>query len=218
MVMLNLRRLVSQRSRLLLAAVFALLGIPHLSGCGGPTGPAAPQRSVTRGSRTTDSRLTISDGNLFFVAGTPGVLFGTHKLTKGPETFSYLVIFKRSPTVTEKSSLSQNGGAEMSGNRGASSATIVVDGKTIAADYKIDMDESNKVRVEHLKLGGDPYDLTKGRVFVIDLTAAKPAFAQKMFDALEPIEKLSGPQDVEEVARRALESLRSELPQDFWEK
>lgn len=194
-------------STVAIAFVILLLGS---SGCG----KATTGNSTIQGSRGSSDDLSISSGNLVSRQGKPGVLFGTAKPTGSAEQFSYLIVFRHAGPLADASTTYEAKNSA-SGKKGSSTCTVGENGKTIQADYEIELDDTGKISKEQLKVGGKVVDLAAGRFFLIDLTSPSPAYVQKNSDQLGAIKALETLQDVENVASSTLDALKSEIPKDF---
>jgi len=151
------------------AAALAVL-LMGVSGC------AKPKYPTFQGIRSSSKDLALSPGNLVSLPDKPGVLFGTVKVTNGPEQFSYLIVFTHSEPRTGQGFRAGGGNY---GKRGFTTCNVTDGGKTMQADYEIELDDMGKVAKEQLKIGGQLVDLAAGRLFLIDLTAASPSYKQK---------------------------------------
>jgi hypothetical protein len=195
-----------------LSCSLAALLLVAVLGCGTKD---APYKYTVSGNRGQSDGLLISGGNLMVHEGMPGVFFGTVKTPGGTEQFSYFVVFKHGIVQSDGASVSQDGNASCNGREGSSDHTVVLNGKTIQAKHEIQLDDMSKVAKEVLEIGGKVVDVKAGRLFLIDLTAASPTYDQRDVEISVDIPALESPEDVETLAGQALESLKSEIPDEF---
>jgi hypothetical protein len=178
-------------------------------GCGNRVAPQPKYTAV--GFRTTTGDFAVSGGHLVAHPGKPGVMFGTLTSPKGPQQLTYVILFKLPPTTNE-SSLRLDGHARSQGGAEVKSV-CTINGKRIEATANY---ESNKERTavskEKLTVGGKEVDPAAGRLFVLDLTPASPAYQQKKIALPDNVPKLEETADVESYAEVLLKHLQEKEP------
>jgi hypothetical protein len=170
----------------------------------------ASYRMILSGARNFFGEVGISGGNLFLVSGKPGILFGTVTKPGAQEEFSYVLVFRHTPSATAPLDLisPMDLGTAGEGRRQESRAAITIGGKRIEARHEIQWNERySEVTREALAVGGQSKEMNAGRVFLVDLTGQAPAYIQKNFKSLPPVGPLNSPADVERVAEALLGSL-----------
>jgi hypothetical protein len=195
-------------SRHVLGLLIALAGVV---GCGNR---AAPQPKYTAvGFRTATSDFAVSGGNLVVHPGKPGVMFGTVTKPMSSAQLSYVILFKLPPTTNE-SSLGLDGRAHREGSAVEAKSICTINGKRIEATSNYDLNEERAaVTNEKLTVGSKEVDPGAGRLFVVDLTTASPAYQQKKIALPDDVPKLEETADVERYAEVLLKHLQEKEPE-----
>ena len=130
------------------------------------------------GASSSSDNLAVSGGNLYVSAGKPGMLFGTVGRSRQNEEFSYLIVFKHAnPTLADSRAVDFQCSSD--GRQAKTIDKISIKGTAIEADYQIRLNESmNEIESESLAIGGELKDLSRGKIFLIDLTDSAPEFEQ----------------------------------------
>jgi hypothetical protein len=142
----------------------------------------AERMEVVQGTTAARSdAVELHTGGLVVREGEAGVAFGSVRLGKGKRQPAYLLILKHRLGGEGKSDFDDSASAEA----GAAEArqAITIDGKTVRLAYKIEVDEKTlKVSREGLTLNGKAIDLSRGRVFLVDLEGKTPHWEQRKVD------------------------------------
>jgi hypothetical protein len=175
-----------------------------------------PYRLVMEGGRSSTGQIGISSGNVFLVSGKPAVCFGTVTKPGAKEELTYVLVFRRIPPGLSFGpegppigdvSVGSSGEPRKHGSRVA----FTINGKRIEASYEVELNEtSSAVTREALTAGGQRKELAAGRVFLIDLDGASPAYKQKSLNQSPSVTPLQSPADVERLAEAILKALESQ--------
>ena len=183
-----------------------------LAGVVGCSNSVAPQPKYTVvGFRTATSDFAVSGGHLVLHPGKPGVTFGTLTKPKSAEQLMYVILFKLPPT-TNVSSFGSDGHART--HEGADVKSVyTINGKRIEATAQLQLNkERTAVTKEELTVGGKEVDPAAGRLFVLDLTTASPAYQQKNIALPDDVPNLKETADVERYAEVLLKHLQEKEP------
>ena len=190
--------------------IVLLIALTSAVGCGNRVAPQ-PKYSIV-GFRTATDNFAVSGGHLVVQPSKPGVTFGTVTKPNSSEEFIYVILFKLPPTTNESSFSTDchartHVGAEVK-------CVYAINGKRIeaTADYEFNK-ERTAVTKEKLTVGGKEVDPAAGRVFVLDLTAASPAYQQKKIALPDNVPKLEEPADIERYAEVLLKHLQEKEPE-----
>jgi hypothetical protein len=166
---------------------------------------------IERGGVTAEADgFWVQAGGLSLKDNVPGVLFGMASLPGGDRELRYVLLFKHRATADSKVTFPSNATLE---NRDKKSALmddgLEIDGNAVNLRLALEFDsKKNAIASESLSFNGEKVDLTKGRVFLVDLTAAPVKWEQaqmKLPAKLPDPKALSG-------AREVVNRILAELP------
>jgi hypothetical protein len=146
---------------------------------------------------------------LYLKENSPGVLFGMVKEPGKDRELKYLLVFKH--RVTSKSKLNFAANASLGGR--AKKTLLIddgldIDGNGVKLKLTLEFDETKKVTdSEELLLNGEKIDLTKGRVFLGDLSGAPGKWEQVQVKLPANLPDPTETQAVRELANRILVEL-----------
>lgn len=183
----------------------------------GTTKPASaiPTKHTAVGFSASTDHFAVSAGHLVDHPGKPGVTFGTLSIDPKKSTQLTYVILFRLPPRSEESSFRVDGYAQsLSGGGEEVKSHFQINGKRIeaSASYKLNSDRTAVVK-ETLTIGGKDVDPAGGRLFLLDLTKADPAYQQKKIDLPDDVPKLETTEDVERYAELLLKHLQEKAPE-----
>lgn len=136
---------------------------------------------MVRGGGITESNgYWFQAGGLFLQKGSPGVLFGSAKAPDGDRELKYVVIFKHRATggssIESPSNISDQG---MDRRQITIADGVNIDGKGVRLTLEIEIDSTNNVvKREELTFDGKKIDLSRGRLFLVDLTGGTTTWEQ----------------------------------------
>jgi hypothetical protein len=188
-----------------------LIALTAAVGCSNRVAPQPKYTAV--GFRTATDSFAVSGGHLVVHPGKPGMTLGTVTKPKDSPQLSYVILFKLPPTTNE-SSLGLDGHARSQGGVEEVKSICTINGKRIeaTANYELNADRT-AVTKEKLTVGGKEVDPAAGRLFVLDLTTASPAYQQKKIALPDNVPKLEETADVERYAEVLLKHLHEKEPE-----
>jgi hypothetical protein len=110
----------------------------------------------------------ISGMTLWLRHGSPGVAFGMVKHSSGPREYAYLLLIKGDPKRLHLARY--DGQCRIDGALATSSGFVEIQGVRADLDYVTQSDDQGRKTAEMLRLNGKSFDLTKGRVLLVDLS------------------------------------------------
>jgi hypothetical protein len=168
---------------------------------------AGEKASLIQGpSGSKSDNLEVKAGGLVVREGAVGSAFGTVRLGAGKPALSYFVVLKHGLSGTSSSESEEKVSA--ADHSGESEQTVTIDGKKLTVGYAVTLDpKTKKVVKEALKVNGTELDAAKGRVLVVDLTAAPPKWEQKKLKLPADVPDAGEKKAAEELAQKVLASL-----------
>jgi hypothetical protein len=161
-------------------------------------------------------QFEVQAGGLVLREGEAGAAFGTVRVGKGKRQFTYFLVVKHDLGKAEKTDFTEEANAD--DTDGDSKQILSLDGRSVEVVYKVRVESGKKVR-ETLTVNRKPIDLSKGRVLLVDLTAATPRWEQRKSDLPEGAEA-ANKKAAEELAKKVLAGLAKQDRQskDFIDK
>src|SRR5262249_29182189 len=133
---------------------------------------------------TTGSRadgLEIHAGGLVAREGEAGAAVGTVEGGKRKKQLRYFIVFKH--RLAADGAVEFSGEADAAENLAESKEEVSVDGKTLKIEYRLTLEaKGSPISKETLVLNGKSVDLARGRVLLVDLTAAAIRWEQRKVD------------------------------------
>jgi hypothetical protein len=138
------------------------------------------------GGKISRGALSIRTPTKSIAPPEAGIVFSTVTFPGQQEQLAFLILFDYGGELATYSSVSPNtagpvqGGIQSPGGRWAEIIVgFSVNGEPIEGRYYVELDDSlTKVATETLSVGGESYDVSSGRVFLIELAAAIPSCQQ----------------------------------------
>jgi hypothetical protein len=158
----------------------------------------------TAGSRS--DALSLQAGGVVLREGGPGAAFGTIQAGKAKRQLAYYLVVRHRYPGEGKTESNEDVTAE--GLTGTARHTLTVNGNSLVVSYSIKLGEgTKKPKEEKLSLGGKAVDLTRGRVFLVDMTVSPPRVEQRKLDLPAEVGDLSARKAAGELERRVTASL-----------
>lgn len=151
------------------------------------------------GSATSDG-LSLSSGNVVVREHQPGVAFATVTAPSQKKRVAYFIVF--SHDRADVKSASTNNGVEAT-----TFHTIDSFGKKCSVHYRITLKDPMR-SVETLAVGTRDFEVSKGRVFLIDLRPDEPKVTQVAAEEFGTLPERTDVETTEKFARSALKALR----------
>jgi hypothetical protein len=165
-------------------------------------GEKAELLQAATGSRSDE--LELHAGGLVLREGAAGSAFGTVRIAAGKRHLSYFIVFKHNFGKEEKSDFAEECSVEK--GDGESKQTLGMDGRSLEVVYKVRAEEGKKA-VQSITLNKKSADLTRGRVFLVDLTVSPPRWEQKKLELPAEVPAATSKKAADELARKVLASL-----------
>ena len=168
------------------------------------------------GGKISQGALTIRVPTRSIAPPKAGIVFSTVTVSGQKEQFAFLVLIRYGGELSSYSSSSPNtmgplhGGVQSPEGQWAEMIIgFTVNGKPIEGRYYVELDDSlNKVATETMSLGDRTYEISAGRVFLIDITAEEPRCRQVSVPLPSVPAKLETRDDVLRAGDALHESLR----------
>ena len=158
----------------------------------------------TSGSRS--EALEVRAGGLVVRSGEAGSAFGSVQAGTAKRQLSYFVIFKHRLGGEGRMEWSEE--TTMDGNTGHSKQVVTIDGSTLRIEYRVEVDEkTKKVAKESLTINKKAVDVSRGRVFLVDLTVSPPRWEQRKASLPAGVGEASGKKAAEELVQKVLAGL-----------
>ena len=138
------------------------------------------------GGNISQGALSIRTPTVLIKPPEAGVTFSTVTIPGKQERFAYLILFNYGGELSHYSSSSPNtkglGNGGIESPRGRWAEIIVgftVDAKPVEGHYYVELDDSlTQVQTETMAIGENKYEISAGRVFLMNLTTAPPSCHQ----------------------------------------
>ena len=138
------------------------------------------------GGKISQGALTIRVPTRWIVPPKAGIVFSTVTVPGQQEQFAFLILFRCGRELSSYSSSSPNtmgpldaGVQSPEGQWAEMIIGLTVNGKPIEGRYYVELDDSlKKVATETMSVGDRIYEISAGRVFLIDITAEEPSCRQ----------------------------------------
>ncbi len=156
----------------------------------------------TSGARS--AQLELHAGGVVARQDEIGTAFGTVRIGTGKPQLSYVVLFKHRLSNELPLECSDETFAE--GDTASSKQVLAIDGKSLVLDYQLKLDRTKPPR-KTLSLNRKPVELSKGRVFLVDLTVQPPRWEQRKVELTVEVGETMSKKGSEELARKLLSSL-----------
>ena len=172
--------------------------------CDQPAGAAfAAQLLIAEGVANSNG-LEVNSGNVVVKTGRPGVAFACVTTPGQSKTFAYFLIFNHD---FPKALVTSQGTSD--GSIAKTNHTISAFGHRCEAEYRVTLRPGQQaVASVETRVGGVRYDLTKGKVFLLEMKNAKPSVTQLNIELPTKLPRLDRTSDVEKFAERTLKRLR----------
>ncbi len=154
------------------------------------------------GSRS--EQLEVQSGGLVLREGSAGAAFGTVQVGKGKRQLSYFLVLKHNLGKASSSDFAEEATAEE--GEGKSKQTLSLDGKTLEVNYQVSV-AGGKVTKQSLALNRKTVDLSRGRVFLVDLTASPPRWEQRKLDLPAEVPPTTTKKAADELVKKVLANL-----------
>ena len=158
----------------------------------------------TSGSR--NEVLELHSGGLVVREGAAGSAFGTIRVGKGKRQLSYFVVLKHRLAAEGKRDRKEL--VMLENTEGESKQTVIIDGKTLQVDFKVNLDPATKkLSRETLTINDKSVDVGKGRVILADMTASTPTWKQLAATLPSEVAVATSKKAAESLAKKVLASL-----------
>lgn len=176
------------------------------------------RKIITPGKRLVSANLEVSSNTIVIIPPKPGVVFATAKKPGADDEFAFILLVKYGGRVTSFSTFLGDGGSvsqlDFLGRWAVAGAGLKLNGKLIEASCRVDLDEAKtSVKTESLAIGGEPVDISEGRVFLVDLTADPQTYRQFHVELPEIPSKLESRADAERAAKTIRKHLEVTEPE-----
>lgn len=159
--------------------------------------------TMAEGNATTDG-LSISNGNYILKEGQPGVAFATVTTPGQSKKMAYFLAFNHSMPDAGV-------GTESNGNGSNANTlhTLRSFGRECTVKYGVDLGEEAQATVEErLSIDAEPYDLSEGRVFLINTESSPSSITQLDLDLPTDVPPLKEVDATQEFGYSTLRALR----------
>jgi hypothetical protein len=154
------------------------------------------------GSRS--DQLEVQSGGLVLREGTAGAAFGTVRVGKGKRHLSYFVVVKHNLGKAGNSDFGEE--ATVEEGDGKSKQTLTIDGRTLEIGYQVQV-EKGKATKQTLTINRKEAALSKGRVFLVDMTVSPPTWEQRKLDLPAEVSETTTKKAADELVKKVLASL-----------
>jgi hypothetical protein len=166
---------------------------------------AAEKVEVIQGvSAARSDQIEIQAGGLVLREGSAGAAFGTIRVGKGKRHLSYFLVLKHNlgkagSPVPGKEMMATN-------DDGKSKQTLMIDGKSLEVVYQVRV-EGGKTTRQTLTISNKAVEVSKGRVFLVDLTVNPPRWEQRKLDLNEEVPDVTSKKAADELVKKVLANL-----------
>jgi len=186
---------------MLLRFSMVLLVFGILVGCDRPVQSNPPGNIVQGGGFSQSGGLTISSPNFVAVEGLPIVGFSVVKLDDTESSFGYFLIV-RPPGNGNPQSRGFGGSSSSNGQSGKSVGQFRLDGNEVQVSLEIDK------QTEKLAIDETNYDVSKGRLFLVDMQSDPATIKQIDTELPAPDSTVTSTEQAEEIAQKTIEQLK----------
>jgi len=167
---------------------------------------AAEKAEEVRGaSGARSDQLEIQSGGLVLREGSAGAAFATVRVAKGKRILSYFLVVKHNLGKTENPpDFSEEATAEEGDGR--SKQTLTLDGRAVEIGYQVRV-EKGKITKQALTINRKAVPPSKGRVFLVDLTASPPRWEQRKLDLPAEVAETTSKKAADELVKKVLAKL-----------
>jgi hypothetical protein len=153
--------------------------------------------------------VEVQSGGLVLREGSAGAAFGTVQVGKGKRHLSYFLVIKHTLGSSSKSDFGEEGSVEE--GDGQTKQTLTIDGKTLVVSYQVRVAGGKKTK-QTLTLNRKTVDVSKGLVFLVDMTASPPRWEQRKVELPAEVPAATTKKAADELARKTLARLAKKDP------
>ena len=166
----------------------------------------AERAEVIHGTTAVRSgAIELHTGGIVVREGEAGVAFGSVRMARGKRIPAYVLILDHRLGGEGKSRFDDSASAE--DDKAEAKQTITIDGHTLALVYRVAL-EARKPAVESLTLEGKVIDLSRGRVFLVDMKSSPPRWEQRKVELPAEVDAATSKKAASALAAKLLAHLR----------
>jgi hypothetical protein len=185
-----------------LSTIVALIYVALSVGCN--RGNQNPSRQVMGGGHAVSGKLAVSNGPVIQLENHPGILFAFVTKPNRPKALTYCVVFNHDFPAAAFNSMKTSSTSD--GTNAGTSHTIRAFGATCNVEYQVTLaDDGETVAEETTFVGGNSYDPSQGKLFLIDMKSNPVAVTQVDLDLPSAIPDM---QEVEAAEKFGLDTLK----------
>ena len=166
----------------------------------------AERAEVIQGTTAARSdSIELHTGGLVVREGEAGIAFGSLRLARGKRVPAYVLVLDHRLGGEGKSRFDDVASAE--DGKAEAKQTITIDGHTLALVYPVTL-EARKPAQESLTLEGKAIDLSRGRVFLVDMKSSPPRWEQRKVELPAEVDAATSKKAAASLAAKLLAHLR----------
>ena len=168
----------------------------------------ADRTEVIQGTTAARSdAVELHAGGLVAREREAGVAFGSVRLARGKRAPAYVLILDHRLGGEGKSEFADSASADE--NKAEAKQTITIDGHTLELEYRLALEpRTRKLVKESLTLNDKAIDLTRGRVFLVDLRSSPPRWEQVKVELPAEVDAATAKKSASTLAATLLAHLR----------
>ena len=163
----------------------------------------------------------VSSTSLMARNGKPVACYGITKAKGEAERYAYFIVFKSPENADKQVEFLLGGGTELGETiEITESPAVVLGDRKWRFQYKLSANgDLTKVKSETLRIDGKDLKTSEGRVFLVDLTQAKPTCQALKIDPPKPVPDLAQKNEAARAIEEAMEEIkkRSKEVREFLE-
>jgi hypothetical protein len=161
---------------------------------------------VQQATLTRSPVLEVRSGGAILREGKPGAVFTLVQPEKAKRRFAFCLLIKH--RLGEEGANECNDEATVEKGVATIKQTVQIAGRSVQLDYKIELDP--KSDRETLTINKKSVDLSRGRVFLVDLTGKEPRWEQRKITLPDDPSEASSKKETEELAEKVLSGAKTD--------